>query len=244
MNDIITTQSIKTMSTREIAELIEKQHNHIKVSADRLAEKGIIGTPATREFTHNGNVYTEYLLNKRDSLILVAQNCPEYTARIVDRWQYLEEQAAKPIDPMAILSDPAAMRGLLLSYTEKVIALEGKVSEQSSLLEVVQPKAEALDRIATFSEGAMCITNAAKALQVQPKKLFDWLKEKQWIYRRAGGSGWVGYQSRIQVGFLEHKVTTIERTDGSTKQAEQVLVTAKGLAKLATDFGSGQLMFA
>ena len=28
---------------------------------------GIIGTPAVREFTHNGNTYTEYLLNKRDS---------------------------------------------------------------------------------------------------------------------------------------------------------------------------------
>lgn len=66
-----------TMSSREIAELIDKQHNHIKVSADRLAAKGVIGTPAMREFTHNGNTYTEYLLNKRDSLILVAQNCPE-----------------------------------------------------------------------------------------------------------------------------------------------------------------------
>ena len=44
-----------TMTTREIAELIEKQHNHIKVSAGRLAEKGVIGTPAVREFTHNGN---------------------------------------------------------------------------------------------------------------------------------------------------------------------------------------------
>ena len=82
-----------TMSSREIADLIEKQHSHIKVSAERLAEKGVIGTLATREFTHNGNTYTEYLLNKRDSLILVAQNCPEFTARIVDRWQELEAQA-------------------------------------------------------------------------------------------------------------------------------------------------------
>lgn len=49
-----------TMSSREIAELIDKQHNHIKVSADRLAAKGVIGTPAMREFTHNGNTYTEY----------------------------------------------------------------------------------------------------------------------------------------------------------------------------------------
>jgi len=76
-----------TMTSREIAELIEKQHSHIKVSAERLAQRGVIGTLAVREFNHNGNVYTEYLLNKRDSLVLVAQNCPEFTARIVDRWQ-------------------------------------------------------------------------------------------------------------------------------------------------------------
>lgn len=28
-----------------------------------------------------------YQLNKRDSLIVVAQLCPEFTARIVDRWR-------------------------------------------------------------------------------------------------------------------------------------------------------------
>lgn len=43
-----------TMSSREIADLLEKQHANIKISAERLAEKGVIGTLATQEFTHNG----------------------------------------------------------------------------------------------------------------------------------------------------------------------------------------------
>lgn len=83
-----------TMTSREIADLVGKQHSNIKISADRLSEKGVIGTLAVQEFTHNGNKYTEYLLNKRDSLILVAQNCPEFTARIVDRWQELESKSS------------------------------------------------------------------------------------------------------------------------------------------------------
>lgn len=95
MNAIMSTDATLTMTSRQIAELIEKQHANIKISAERLAEKGVIGTLAAQEFTHNGNVYTEYLLNKRDCLILVAQNCPEFTARIVDRWQELEQQAAQ-----------------------------------------------------------------------------------------------------------------------------------------------------
>lgn len=90
-----------TMTTREVADLIEKQHSNIKISAERLSASGVIGTLAPQEFTHNGNTYTEYLLCKRDSLILVAQNCPEFTARIVDRWQELEEQIPK-FDPSAL----------------------------------------------------------------------------------------------------------------------------------------------
>ncbi len=89
----LTKQQTLTMSSREIADLIGKQHSNIKISAERLAASGVIGTLAMQEFTHNGNTYQEYMLNKRDSLILVAQNCPEFTAAIVDRWQQLEEQA-------------------------------------------------------------------------------------------------------------------------------------------------------
>jgi len=92
MNKLINASQNLTMSSREIAKLINKEHANIKISAERLAEKGVILTLATQEFEHNGNSYTEYLLNKRDSLILVAQNCPEFTAAIVDPWQELEAQ--------------------------------------------------------------------------------------------------------------------------------------------------------
>jgi phage regulator Rha-like protein len=101
MNMQLMTTQAKLMSTREIAELIEKQHSNIKISAERLAASGVIGTLAPQEFTHNGNIYTEYLLCKRDTLILVAQNCPEFTARIVDRWQELENSIPK-FDPATL----------------------------------------------------------------------------------------------------------------------------------------------
>ena len=50
------TQTINlTMSSREIADLLDKQHGNIKISAERLADKGVIGTLAVQEFEHNGN---------------------------------------------------------------------------------------------------------------------------------------------------------------------------------------------
>lgn len=138
------------------------------------------------------------------------------------------QQMPAPMSAMDALEDPEMVRGLLLNYATKVIELRKQVAEQA-------PKVEALDRISTESEGSMCITNAAKDLQVQPKRLFAWLQEHQWIYRRAGNSGFTAYQARIQVGYLEHKVSTVERSDGTVKMVEQVLVTSKGLAKLAAE---------
>ena len=101
MNILATNQPL-TMSTREIASLLNKNHSDIKRSANRLSDAGILTKPlAESEFKHRGNTYTEYLLEKRDCLILVAQNSPEFTAAIVDRWQeqvnYLIKEEAKQI---------------------------------------------------------------------------------------------------------------------------------------------------
>jgi len=133
--------------------------------------------------------------------------------------------AAPAIDPMIALNDPAFLRGTLLTYTEKVLTLESQVQE-------MKPDVDALHRIAK-SDGGTCITTAAKDLQIRPKDLFAYLGANGWIYRRTGGKSWLAYQSKIQSGLLEHKVTVISRGDGSEKTVEQVLVTPKGLAKLS-----------
>ncbi|MFP9228794.1 phage antirepressor KilAC domain-containing protein [Pectobacterium cacticida] len=110
------------------------------------------------------------------------------------------------------------------------LALESIVQEQA-------PKVEAFDRIATKSNGSMCVTDAAKHLQIRPKSLFKMLTERHWIYRRAGGKSWLGYQDKIQAGKLEHKINTVPLSDGSEKIVEQVLITAKGLGCISEMLG-------
>lgn len=129
-------------------------------------------------------------------------------------------------DPAAALNDPATLRSILLQNVEKVIALEAQVNE-------LRPAQEALLRIST-ADGSLCITEAAKALQMRPKDLFQWLRQNGWIYRRPGAAHDLGYQSKTTAGLLEHKVTTVLRADGSEKVTEQVRITAKGLTKLAS----------
>ncbi len=151
---------------------------------------------------------------------------PAFHLKVIRAYDALVTAPPSPLN----LADPAVLRAALLGYTEKVIALEATVAQQA-------PKVAALDRIATAA-GSICITDAAKSLQVQPKALFRTLQECEWIYRRPGGSGWIAYQRRIQSGLLEHKVTTITRNDGSDKVVEQVLVTPRGLTALSEKLGN------
>ena len=143
--------------------------------------------------------------------------------------------SAAPFDPATFFEDPAAMRVALLTYTERLIKAEDVIKEQA-------PKVAALNRIAQFTDGALCITDAAKTLQVKPKVLFTWLQGHDWIYRRQS-SHWIAYQPRLKQGYLEHKICTIQRRnlDGilEDKIVEQVRITPKGLTYLSTVFCNG-----
>ncbi|EMP4131967.1 Rha family transcriptional regulator [Salmonella enterica] len=81
-----------TMSSREIAKLVDSRHSNVCVTIERLMNSGVIGGYAALQYTHpqNGQTYHHYEVNKRDSYVIVAQLSPEFTARLVDRWQELE----------------------------------------------------------------------------------------------------------------------------------------------------------
>lgn len=231
MNEISNISALPpTMSSREIAELCEKRHDHVMRDIRQMIME-LHGEEALPSF---GGSYvgqdntTRPCLNlpKRETLILVSGYNLVMRAKIIDRWQHLEDQAQ--IDPSRFLNDPATMRGLLLNYTERLIALQGEVEE-------MRPQVQALERIAQ-SEGSLCITDAAKNLQVQPKALFSYLREHRWIFSRPGTAGYIAYQEKLQCGLLEHKIMMVMRADGSEKVTTQVRITPKGLASLGRLF--------
>lgn len=122
---------------------------------------------------------------------------------------------------------------LAIKSEEERLQLEHTVAE-------LRPAATALARIAT-ADGSFSITEAAKDLQIKPQELFRWLKAHSWIYRRPGAPADLGFQDKITTGYLEHKITPVSRSDGSEKYVTQVRVTPKGLARLAKEFGRGEI---
>ncbi|MFM0243810.1 phage antirepressor KilAC domain-containing protein [Paraburkholderia sediminicola] len=221
-----------TMSSRDIAELVDARHDSVKRTIERLATdkdgKGaaIQLPPLVEVINGQGQTVTEYRVGKRDSYIIVAQLSPEFTARLVDRWQELEARVSAPANPLAALNDPIQLRALLLGYDEKVLALQSAVDEQA-------PKVAALDRFATETKGSYSLREAAKSLQIKPKKFVTWLVERRWIYRHPDGGRWLAFQPRLDSGMLEHKVVTGQRNDGTDWGTTQVRVTAKGIARIA-----------
>lgn len=214
--------STLTMSSREIAELVESRHDKVKQSIDRLVDKGVIIQPPMGDVPFQdslGRPRSEkvYLLCKRDTYIVVAQLCPEFTARLVDRWQELENQQNQ-------------VAKIPQTYSEALLLAAQLQAEK----EQNAPKIEAFDRLITVTEGAMNLTNAAKHLQMQPKAFNQFLFANGWIYKRTVGSPWTAYQDKLQRGYLEHKANPVIQPDGTEKIYPQVLVTAKGLAKLST----------
>lgn len=151
---------------------------------------------------------------------------PAFSVRVIQAYDAAQTAPAK-VDPASL-----SRRDLL----KLALQAEEELAEARATVAVLEPKAAALDRIAT-ARGSLCITDAAKHLGVRPSALFDWLHINTWIYRRHGARDWLGYQHRVQAGQLEHKATTVRATGINGEPIErvrsQVRITPKGLTAIA-----------
>jgi len=89
--------SRKTMSSREIADLVEARHNDVITTIERLFSKGLLRSDRiTRREATGGRPIDVYDLVERDTHLVVAGYSDEHRARVIDRWQELEVQVAQP----------------------------------------------------------------------------------------------------------------------------------------------------
>lgn len=211
MNQLIVDSAV-TMSSREIAELVQSKHSDVKRSAERLAAGGVLTAPLAQfDFEHNGNVYQEYRFNKRDSLVVVARLSPEFTAAVVDRWQELEngQQVSVPKslpEALRLAADLAEQKQLL---TEKLAA--------------AAPKVEFVDRYVDAS-GSMSFRQVAKLLKAKEPEFRSFLLDSKIMYRLGGGL--TPYSQHTEAGRFEVKTGTAAISNHAFSQAR---FTAKGV---------------
>ncbi len=99
MNELTPTrnESQPTMSSREIADLVEARHNDVVGTIRRLFDKGLLRSSRKTSTVQTGGRPIEvYQLTERDTHLVIAGYSDEHRARVIDRWQELEAKAALP----------------------------------------------------------------------------------------------------------------------------------------------------
>jgi phage antirepressor YoqD-like protein len=225
MNNLaILKQTAQTMSSREIAQLCQKPHDNVLKLIRSLIDGGIVKSTTPHQYMHpqNGQWYTEFLSDKRDSLVVVARLSPEFTAAVIDRWQELEAQNNTPALPN--FADPVQAARAWADAME----LQQKAIAQVAEL---QPKAQALDAI-THAKGNSNIRDTAKALGAKQSDFISWCLKHGWLYRD-DCERLKAYANRIQQGFMAQKSVLYRGSDSTERATMQPMFTPKGLAHLA-----------
>lgn len=212
--------SVLTMSSREIADLVESRHDSVKRTIERLQDKGLIQlTPMVEVKNHLGQVVTEYQLIKRDTYIVVAQLSPEFTARLVDRWQELENQQMPQI--------PQTLSEALRLAADQAEQIE----RQNLLLEQQRPKVEFVQRYVEAGT-TKSLRETAKILKMPERTMIDCLVGDGLLFRQSGNL--LPYQKYHVKGLFDVKTGTTEYGHNYT----QTRVTSKGIEYIASRYAS------
>ena len=176
MNKLINSK-VLTMSSREIAVVVNSRHDSVKRTMERLCDKGVISiTPLVEPQEGGGKPLTIYLVNKRNSYIVVAQISPEFTAVLVDRWQELES-SNQPLLPQTMA------QALQLA------------ADQAFQLEAQAPKVEFVDRFIE-STGNKTFREVAKMLKANEREFREFLRDTGVMYKLSGS--WTAYAQHLE----------------------------------------------
>ncbi|MBU9357497.1 phage antirepressor KilAC domain-containing protein [Burkholderia multivorans] len=152
-------QTVLTMNSLQIAELVESRHDSVKRAIERLVEKSVIAVPPMVDMQIDGGNNRTYTTRayvfrgeqgKRDSIVVVAQLSPQFTARLVDRWQELEAQVIKPAFQIPQTLCEALRMAADLEEQRAALALENE--EKARLLEEQKPHVEYAEALLASDE--------------------------------------------------------------------------------------------
>lgn len=196
MNALVNT-SIQSMTSLEISELVEKRHDNVKRTIETLVNQGVISLPQIEDVkiqrTRREEITTVYVFTgeqgKRDSIIVVAQLCPEFTARLVDRWQELESQVSKKLvalpenylDALKALVQSEEQKELIAKERDFAIETKAHISDKKTATamataSIKSKEAEKLKEQLGESKNYASV----KAVESKVGGKYNWRELKKW----------------------------------------------------------------
>lgn len=188
MNSLQVVREGQTMTSREIADLVELRHDNVCRTIQNLAAESIIRLPQIEEVKNDQNqTVKQYRIGKRDTFVIVARLSPAFTARLVDRWQELEAQQAPSFRVPQSMSE--ALR-LAADLSDKVI-------EQAKQIEAAAPAVAFVEQYADANT-TKGFRQVCKMLNANENDFRTFLKARSIMYKLGGE--WVAYSQHIDAG--------------------------------------------
>lgn len=132
MTDLMVIENMeKKMSTREIAELTEKEHKHVmrdvRMLIDQRAINGSKIGPV--EYTDaKGEKRPEYLLDFHATMTLVTGYNAVLRSKVIKRWRELETGQVQPIATTLLLNEAAGRSFIIFKQVAEECGLEGNAA--------------------------------------------------------------------------------------------------------------------
>lgn len=186
----LTVTTAASMSSREIADLVGSRHDKVKQSIEKLANRKdadgnpapVIDLPPMGEYLDTlGRPATHYVFTgekgKRDSYVVIAQLSPEFTAKLVDRWQELEAKNAAPD---------------LSTDVGKLLMIQDLAAKQLMLVQENKHQAEKIESLESLFKEGMTATQFCKLLNgVNVMAINSCLFDRNWLYNESKtGTRW------------------------------------------------------
>ncbi|HBF6217478.1 TPA: phage antirepressor KilAC domain-containing protein [Clostridioides difficile] len=230
------------VESREVAELIEKDHNQLlrsirgyisvlEQSAKLHTDDFFIESTYKNE---NNQKYPCYLLTKKGCDMVANKMTGEkgiiFTAIYVTKFEEMEREL-KEQQPKLPTTYKEALQQLLIEVEEKE-QLQLENQEKDKVIQLQQPKVLFADSVAS-SDNSILIGELAKLLRQNgidtgQNRLFDWLRNNGYLIKRKGEDYNTPTQKSVDLGVIEIKEGTRVHPDGHTSITKTPKITGKG----------------
>lgn len=225
MNEMMVMGAGPMMSSVEIAELTGKEHKNVLADIRKMLVE-IQSAEKSADYQDSmGRAQPCLMLDKDESLCLVAGYSAVLRMRIIRRWQELEAQQGPKV--------PRTYAEALLEAGRLAMELD----QAQATIAIQAPKAEFADRVAGADKGTL-IGNFAKTVGLGPKQIFAVLRELR-ILMSGGNRHNLPFQEYLDRGYFTVAEKPYE-VHGETRLGFQPLITGKGqqwLTKRLIDSG-------
>ena len=201
----------KYLDSREVAEMVGKQHNDLLKDIRRYVQQLSEGKISHTDFFTESQ-YTDKSNRQKPCYLVTKKGCEfiahkltgvkgtEFTAKYINRFHEMEDTIKTQL--------PQGNDLIALA----VIEAQKMIAERDKQIERMKPKEIFADAVSA-SETSILVGDLAKLLKqngvdIGQKRLFDWLRANGYLIKRKGADWNMPTQKSLELGLFEIKEST------------------------------------